>query len=153
MAMGNIAHILPAALLAALISTGDAPAGSAADTPDDPLRFFATCAGRLNSELSYQWTLSDPAADRTEALLDATADIVAALTTEDRAVQARAWSIEARAAHGALLSRAVFQGDAWAADRAATLVTGCVAYILGPDADPCGISLADRLIPASIAAD
>jgi hypothetical protein len=70
-------HIAPAALFAATLSAGPLHA----DASDDALGFFATCAGQLGEQLRHFWTISDPAADRTEAVLDATLAVLAALTT------------------------------------------------------------------------
>lgn len=132
MVMRGWTHIAPAALFAATLSAGPLRA----DAPDDPLRFFATCAGQLGEEVRHLWTLSDPladpSADQVEAVLDATLAILEALTTPDRAVAARAWRIEARAAHGQLLSRAHYRGDAWAETRARRILAQCAAYVLGP---------------------
>jgi hypothetical protein len=82
--------------------------------------------------LRHLWTISDPDADRTEAVLDATEAVLAALTTPETEVAARAWRIEARAAHGRLLARAHYQGDPWAAERARRIVAACAAHVLGP---------------------
>jgi hypothetical protein len=121
-------HIAPAALFAASLSAGPLHA----DASDDALGFFATCAGQLGEQLRHFWTISDPAADRTEAVLDATLAVLAALTTPENAVAVRARRVEARAAHGRLLSRAFYQGDAWAADRADRVIAHCAALVLGP---------------------
>ncbi|MEM9320026.1 MAG: hypothetical protein AAGA70_13630 [Pseudomonadota bacterium] len=121
-------HILPAVLIAALLPAPQA----GADTPDDPLRFFATCAGRLSAELSHRWMFSDPGADDIEVLRIALLDIVEMLTPEDGGREVLSWRIQARTAHSALLSRAVFQNDDWASDRAAAEVAYCASFVLGP---------------------
>jgi hypothetical protein len=128
MVMRGRTHTATAALFAATLSAG----ALQADTQDDTLRFFATCAGQLGEELRHLWTVSDPDADRTEAVLDATEAVLAALTTPETEVAARAWRIEARAAHGRLLARAHYQGDPWAAERARRIVAACAAHVLGP---------------------
>jgi hypothetical protein len=144
MVMREWTHIATAALFAATMSAGTLQA----DTRDDTLRFFATCAGQLGEELRHLWTHSDPDADRTEAVLDATEAILGALTTPETEVAARAWRIEARAAHGRLLTRAHYQGDVWAAERAQRIVATCAAHVLGP-ADTAG---ADAVGPAPVIA-
>ncbi|MEJ6395300.1 hypothetical protein V8J82_18710 [Gymnodinialimonas sp. 2305UL16-5] len=103
-----------------------------ADMPDDPLTFFANCAGRLSAELSFRWLFSDPSADQVEAMRQTTLDIVAALTPPGEARTVLNRRIEAHAAHSALLTRAHFTGDAWASDHAARSLMRCARYVLDP---------------------
>ncbi|MBF9034526.1 hypothetical protein HKCCE2091_09765 [Rhodobacterales bacterium HKCCE2091] len=150
--MGIGTHIAQAALLAASLSTGHA----SADTVSNPLYFFATCAGRLSAELSYQWMVSDPAAAETEAVRAAVLDIVAALTPEGEGRGVLSWRVEARAAHSALLSRAVFHSDDWARSRADQEIAHCRAYIVGPvapvptEAEPADIAPGAPAVPAAV---
>ncbi|MEM6609865.1 MAG: hypothetical protein AAF689_14965 [Pseudomonadota bacterium] len=128
--MGKRRHILPAALIAATVAAPQV----GADTPGDPLRFFADCAGRFSAELSHRWMMSDPTADDIEALRAALLEIVASLTPDGAGREVLNWRLQARTAHSALLSRASFQDDGWAAERATAHINHCAAFLLGPTA-------------------
>lgn len=96
---------------------------------EDPLHLFATCAGRFSAEMEHQWLLSDPGADLMAARRAAMLELVAAVGTPETASRALALRIEAKVAHKALLSRATFGGDPWAADMAARLTGACAALL------------------------
>lgn len=129
--MGGLKTYLRAtALLCALA----APPAARADTdlPDDPLHFFATCAGRLSALMEHQWLVDGPASDVTKARRAALLDVVEALTPPDAATQVLVWRIEAKAAHATLLGQSR-HGDAAtkarAARRAQALESACTAYL------------------------
>lgn len=137
--MGIWTQIFVAALMAVLVSTGLPRSASAqvsgqvSATPSDPLQIFSVCLGRTSAEWSYRAGLSDTAAiTHVERMQKALGDLVAALTPQGGGVQVRAWRLEARAAHGALLSQAAYRNDAWAARRAAALIDGCAGMVLLP---------------------
>lgn len=126
--MGKRIHFFLAALIAAMLSGPQA----GADTPDDPLRFFADCTGRLSAELSHLWMMASPGSDQVEGLRAATIDILEAITPEGQGRQVLSWRLQARSAHAALLSRATFRNDPWASDRAAAQIAYCASFIVGP---------------------
>lgn len=108
------------------------PATLQASTPDDPLRFFAHCTGRLSAELSHLWAISSPEAEQIETLRATTISILEAMTPEGQGRTVLSWRLNARAAHAALLSRASARGDAWARGRATAEIARCSTLVLGP---------------------
>ena len=124
--MGRWTHIMTAALFAATLPGG----ALRADMGDDPLRFIATCVGRLSAEVFHQRILHDPAASQTEALRTAMIDILASLTPEGHGAHVLNMRIEANAAHSALLTRGTYRGEAWATDRAAAEISYCASLIV-----------------------
>jgi hypothetical protein len=134
--MGGFATFAPGrqcrqALATALCAAFIAGTQGAAAAPPAQLPFFADCAGRLTAELSYDWLLQRPTAAETEAQLETTRAILDTLITPQTDMAARAILIEARAAHAALLSRAMLAGGADAARLARHRVTPCRRLILG----------------------
>jgi len=103
-----------------------------ANTADDPIHQFATCAGRLSAEMEHQWLLSDPDARRTEAIRESMLDVLASLTQAEQGRTVLQWRIEAKTAHAALLSRATFRSDEWASDMAHRLIRHCSSLIVLP---------------------
>lgn len=102
------------------------------DIPDDPLRFFATCAGRMSALMEHQWIVDGPASEVTRARRAAVLDLVAALTPPGQEAQVMGWRIEAKAAHAALLAH-TRHGDpatiARAQRRAGQLQDQCTTYL------------------------
>jgi len=90
------------ALLVALAAPLAARAGG--DIPDDPLRFFATCAGRMSALMEHQWIVDGPASDATKAKRQSVLEVVEALTPPGDEAVVMGWRIEAKAAHAALLA-------------------------------------------------
>lgn len=129
--MGKWRHILPAALLAAICG---APS-QGADTPDDPLLYFAHCTGRLSAELSHRWMLAQHDTTEIESVRHALISILEVMTPQGEGRTVLNWRIDARAAHAALLTRATFREDTWARDRAAAEIAQCAALVLGPAVD------------------
>ena len=136
--MGGLRTILLPALLCALA----APVAAQADTdiPDNPLYYFATCAGRMSALMEHQWLVDGPASDITKARRAAVLDVLASLTPPGSEVQVMAWRVEAKAAHAALLRQTLPQtslparhgptpAQTRAAKRAATLLRQCEAYL------------------------
>ena len=117
-------------LLCALAAPSAARAGD--DIPDDPLHFFATCAGRMSALMEHQWLVDGPASDLTMARRTAVLDVVASLTPAGQEAQVMSWRIAAKAAHAALLGatrHGTAQSRARAARQAAGLITPCEAYL------------------------
>jgi hypothetical protein len=105
-----------------------------ASAGDDPLRTFASCAGRLSAQVEHQWLMSDPASERTEAQRAAMISLLEAIMPSDAARQVLAWRIDAKQAQAVLLTRATFNDDAgdaaWAARRAEMQVAACTGLLL-----------------------
>jgi len=121
--------LLPA-LLCALAAP--LPAQAQSDIPDDPLHFFATCAGRMSALMEHQWLVDGPASDLTKARRAAVLDVVASLTPPGQEAQVMAWRVEAKAAHAALLGQSRHgpaPNQTRAAKRAAMLLRPCEAYL------------------------
>lgn len=114
--MGGLKTYLRAtALLCALAAPMAARADG--DIPDDPLHFFATCAGRMSALMEHQWIVDGPASDITKAKRQSVLELVEALTPPGDEARVMGWRIEAKAAHAALLA-ATRQGEAAATLRA-----------------------------------
>lgn len=129
--MGGLKTYLRApALLCALAAPLAAQAQT--DIPDDPLHFFATCAGRMSALMEHQWIVDGPASDVTKARRAAVLDLVAALTPPGQEAQVMAWRVEAKAAHAALLGQ-TRHGDPAATTRADAraghLLRQCEAFL------------------------
>lgn len=126
-AMGSLKLLLFGLCLA--LAASAAPL-SAQSLPQDPLRLFAACTGRLSALMEYQWLVQDPAAPQTEARRDAMADLLQAalpLGAERHAMDLR---LQAKAAEAALLRQALGRDGDWALRRALTQVAGCTALLL-----------------------
>ncbi|MEM9756859.1 MAG: hypothetical protein AAF914_12730, partial [Pseudomonadota bacterium] len=137
-----------AAVSAACLSAG----ASHAETPDDPLRFFAHCTGRLAAEMSHRWLFADQSADDIEVIQRIVLDLLATLSPTDAEREVLAWRVEARAAHAALLSRATFRGDPWASERAAREIARCTAFVVGPSLSGAGDGRPDHIAPVTASA-
>lgn len=102
------------------------------DIPDDPLRFFAACAGRMSALMEHQWIVDGPASEATKARRADLLDLVTALTPPGAEAQVMGWRVEAKAAHAALLARSR-KGDtattARAARQAIALQNQCMAFL------------------------
>ena len=129
--MGGLkTYIRATALICALAAPLAARAGT--DIPDDPLHFFATCAGRLSALMEHQWLVDGPASEVTKARRAAVLEVVEAMMPPGSETRVMAWRVEAKAAHAMLLGQSR-QGDpaamARAARRAQALETACTAYL------------------------
>ncbi|SLN25905.1 hypothetical protein PSA7680_01119 [Pseudoruegeria aquimaris] len=131
--MGIARTSLVSAVLVLLARATPAPAFQA--TPDQQLRFFATCAGRLSAQMEHQWMFDGAASEITMAHRDSVIDILDALMPPERGRDVLAMRIEAKMAHAALLTRATFNDDtedaAWAKATAVRLAAECEALLLG----------------------
>jgi hypothetical protein len=128
--MKTIAHSL--ALTAALLC---APFANAQPIdPDEQLRTFATCAGRLSAVMEHQWIFDGPASERTEDLRDAVLELLEAVMPAERGGEVLQWRISAKVAQAALLTRASFNNDtrdaAWARTQAGRLEQECTGLLL-----------------------
>lgn len=110
-----------------------APSAAAA-VPNETLRAFATCAGRYSATMEYQWLMSDPAADQTEARRAAMLSLIDAIMTRNDGRSVLAWRIDAKQAHAVLLTRSTFNSDeadaAWALRRAEAQLATCTGLLL-----------------------
>lgn len=125
--MGEIKTYSPIGLLAFL--TLLAPAPIKADI-EDPLQYFASCAGRLSAQMEHEWLLSNGNPDQTEDHRTAMLDLLFATMGPDDGRQVLAWRIEAKVAHASLLTRATFREDTWAAQRATQMVQACTSIMM-----------------------
>jgi hypothetical protein len=111
-----------AALVLGLLSGGPGAA-------DALLRDFSVCAGRYSALVEHQWLVDGPASEQAAEQRDAMLELVGAVMPVGMATTAMGWRIEAKAAQGALLSRAYFAQDALAAARSAQLLQACADLI------------------------
>lgn len=125
--MGGIKTFTPIGLLAFLALSAPAPAQ--ADI-ENPLRYFASCAGRLSAQMEHEWLLADQNSDQTESHRAAMISLLDATMGPDDGRQVLAWRIEAKAAHSQLLTRATFREDTWAKDRAVQMVQACTSIMM-----------------------
>ena len=84
--------------------------------------------------MEYQWLMSHPDADRTEAQRSAMLSLVEAVMTPDQGSVVLTWRIDAKQAHAVLLTRATFNDDAddaaWALARAEAQLAACTGLLL-----------------------
>lgn len=108
---------------------------SVAEEHPDLLRLFNSCAGTYTAALEHAWLVGDPSSAAVERERSAFIDMIEALAPSGAAAPPDPARIEARAAHRALLSRAVFgprdDAAAWAEERAASRIGACRALLLG----------------------
>lgn len=111
-------------------------AANAAAIPshDDPVRFFATCAGQLSAQMEFQWLMQDPAADQTRQFRATMLELLQAVAPRDPGPELLSWRINAKMAHAALLRRAEFgsrpDDAAWARARAAAAIRTCTGLLI-----------------------
>jgi hypothetical protein len=123
-------HLRPFALLCALAAPAAVQAQT--DIPDDPLRFFATCTGRLSALMEHQWLVDGPASDATKARRASLIEVVEAMMPPGSEAQVMAWRVEAKAAHATLLGQSRHgtpAAMARAAHQAQALEAACTAYL------------------------
>ncbi|WP_106606631.1 hypothetical protein [Shimia abyssi] len=132
--MGSLKTILQSIIIALAMSSAGNPAFARAPEPQDPLKFFAACAGRLSAEMEFQWMFDGDAADAFAAERAAVLDILEAMMSDDQGRDVLNWRVEAKMAQAALLTRATFTNDARAARHSAKLalynVESCRAMLL-----------------------
>lgn len=128
--MKTIAHAI--SLCTALFC---APASQAqAIDPEEQLRTFATCAGRLSAVMEHQWLFDGPASEITKEQRAAVLDLVDAIMPPERGPEVLQWRISAKLAQSALLTRATFNEDArdaaWARQQAEQFARACTGLLL-----------------------
>lgn len=110
------------------------PAPSSAVT-DDPIRLFASCAGRMSAVMEHQWLTDGPASEVSQRLRDGHLALLEAVVSSDDAATAMNWRIDAKGAQAALLTLATFGATPTVRDRARlqaeALVATCSALLLG----------------------
>ena len=128
--MGSLRTVLLA--LSLLLPAGTA--GAQASVQMELHMTFATCTGRLSAKMEFEWLLSDPTANRTEADRAAMIALLQATTPPDERRLTLARRIEAKRAHSALLTRAFFNEDPqdaqWAIARAERIIASCTGMLL-----------------------
>jgi hypothetical protein len=96
----------------------------------DPLaRDFALCAGRYSALVEHQWLVDGPASESSARMRDTFVDLAGAVAGPEGAAEVLNWRIEAKVAHGALLSRAWLARDSLAENRSAQLLLACADLI------------------------
>jgi len=129
--MGGLRTYLRATALVCALAAPQAVRAET-DIPDDPLHFFATCAGRLSALMEHQWLVDGPASEATKARRAALLEVVEAMMPPGSESQVMAWRVEAKAAHATLLGQSRHGSAAAmarAARRAERLETACTAYL------------------------
>lgn len=130
--MGTLREHLRTTLLGTALLIQPAPSAALSD---DPVRLFATCAGRMSAVMEHQWLTDGPASELSRTLRDGHLALLEASMTADQAAKALNWRVEAKAAQAALLSLAAFGPDPTARQRAyaraQALVADCSALLLG----------------------
>ncbi len=125
--------------IATLLAFGFASVdGSVADAhpldPEQQLRTFATCAGRLSAVMEYQWMFDGAASEQTKAQRAAVIDLVHAIMPPERGRDVLHWRISAKQAQSALLTRATFNENAddatWARRQADRFARECTGLLL-----------------------
>ena len=103
-------------------------------SPDQQLRTFAACAGRLSAIMEYQWMFDGEASEVTQAQRTAVLQLIAAVIPEGMGRDVLHWRLSAKLAQSALLTRATFNDDAsdaiWASRRAELLMRECTSLLL-----------------------
>lgn len=123
-AMMRKIRVLQAAVLSTGLITG---AAQALSVHDDPLSLFASCAGRLEAEVSFadNWNRSPPnRAQHQQAQFE---DLIAAVVLPETSEATQDQRIAAKMRHIALLWRATFEFEARAAEQAARMAARDVA--------------------------
>lgn len=101
---------------------------------EDPLRLFATCAGRLSAQMEHQWLMTgeQPWVDQKDR--DQMEDLIWTLSSDGNASDILSWRLNAKRAHAQLLTRATYSTDAsdseWALSRAREQVDSCLGLML-----------------------
>ena len=80
-------------------------------SPDQQLKFFANCAGRLSAQMEFQWMFDGDASEITKRQRGAVIDILDAIIPPGRGPEVLNWRIEAKHAHAVLLNRSTFGQD------------------------------------------
>ena len=109
--------------------------GFAARADDSFLAHVATCVGRFSAQMEHHWLFQDTPTTRIETERAHLIDILEAVTTPENASDVLSMRIEAKLAHAALLTRAVFatqgKSSALATARVDTQLQACGDILLG----------------------
>lgn len=101
--------------------------------PDEQLRTFAACVGRLSAIVEHEWNAAGTISPTTRARRDAVVEIVAAILPQDRSRDALHWRNAAKEAQWNLLARADAATNAadaaWAISQARRLEQECTALL------------------------
>lgn len=101
--------------------------------PDEQLRTFAACVGRLSAAVEYEWNIAGAISSKTRQQRDAVVEIVAAIIPIDKSRDVLQWRNAAKEAQWNLLSRAVSTQDdseaTWAFAQAARLERECTSLL------------------------
>jgi hypothetical protein len=102
--------------------------------PDQQLRFFASCAGRLSALMEHQWTYNTAAVDQTTNDRTAMIDLVSAAMTADAGREMLLLRVEAKHAYAKLLRRVETNNDPadanWARNRSDAIMHECTSVLL-----------------------
>ncbi|WP_368184130.1 hypothetical protein [Aestuariibius sp. HNIBRBA575] len=103
-------------------------------TPDQQLRQFAICAGRLSAITEHERLFEGGASEAMTAQRSAMLELVDAIMPPDQGREVLSWRVNAKAAQAALLSRATFSFDAteaqWAQTISDRLLAECTGFLL-----------------------
>ena len=95
---------------------------------------FAVCAGRFSAEMEHAWLMSDERTNEIVHRRELFIELLNAVVSPDRRRQALNLRIDAKVAHGGLLTQAAFAKDAersqWAVRRAKSLIDQCTRFLL-----------------------
>ena len=95
---------------------------------------FASCAGRFSAELEHAWLVADERTEEIERRRRQFIDLVNATVPPDQRRHVLNLRIDAKIAHGALLTQATFSQDReraqWAARRAESEIAYCSGFLL-----------------------
>lgn len=101
--------------------------------PDEQLRTFAACVGRLSAVVEHEWNVAGAISQTSQARRDAVGEIVAAIIPTDRSRDVLQWRNAAKQAQRNLLTRASTATDgseaAWATAQAARFEHECTALL------------------------
>lgn len=101
----------------------------------NPLKTFATCAGRLSATMEYEWMFDGAASEDTRSARAAVLDLVSAVMTADQGRDVLQWRLEGKYAQSVLLTRATFNDDphdaAWAHAQSTRYRQSCTGLLLG----------------------
>lgn len=106
-----------------------------AQSQDEQLKFFASCAGRLSAQMEFQWMFDGAASEETKRQRAGVIEILEAMIPPNRGQEILAWRIEAKQALAVLLTRGTFNENQREARMAQGLalrqVNECRALLLG----------------------
>lgn len=109
---------------------------SGAQADSGLVRHVSECVGRLSAQMEHHWMFQDASSDEVERQRAHLIDILDTLTTPETATGILAGRIDAKMAHAALLTRAVFSDDPktgrWAAAQAERNIRLCGDILLPP---------------------